>query len=114
LFAQARAKELVDAALDGRNPASITRVRLSNKSYTAEAARVIGKALEAMTNVTEVRTRWYTSTPQASMPVGLENRQQKSFLCCGTNFWDENKKSAVSGPSFPLDAVVRSKGLVQS
>ncbi|CAN0410462.1 unnamed protein product, partial [Ectocarpus sp. 12 AP-2014] len=46
---QARARELVDAALGDRDPASITRVRLSNKSYSAEAAKVIGEALEKMT-----------------------------------------------------------------
>ncbi|CAM9972839.1 unnamed protein product [Ectocarpus sp. 6 AP-2014] len=51
---EARARELVDAALGDRDPASITRVRLSNKSYSAEAAKVIGEALEKMTSVTEV------------------------------------------------------------
>eukprot|EP00903_Cladosiphon_okamuranus_P007786 g7535.t1 len=49
-----RARELVDAALGGRDPTSITKVRLSNKSYSAEAAKVIGEALGKMTSVTEV------------------------------------------------------------
>lgn len=53
-LAQPRARELVDAALGSRDPASITKVRLSNKSYSVEAAKVIGEALEKMTNVTEV------------------------------------------------------------
>lgn len=44
----------MDAALGGRDPASITKVRLSNKSYSPEAAAVIGEALKEMTSVTEV------------------------------------------------------------
>ncbi|CAM9761018.1 unnamed protein product [Pylaiella littoralis] len=51
---EARARELVDAALGDRDPASITKARLSNKSYSVEAAKVIGAALEKMTSVTEV------------------------------------------------------------
>lgn len=62
--AQARARELVDAALGDRDPASITRVRLSNKSYSAEAAKVIGEALEKMTSVTEVRALMVTVSTQ--------------------------------------------------
>lgn len=44
----------MDAALSGRDPASITKVRLSNKSYSPGAAAVIGEALKEMTSVTEV------------------------------------------------------------
>lgn len=51
---QVRAQELVDAALGDRDPTSVTRVRLSNKSYSAEAAAVIGEALQKMTSVSEV------------------------------------------------------------
>ena len=54
---QPRARELVDAALGSRDPTSITKVRLSNKSYSVEAAKVIGEALEKMTSVTEVSCR---------------------------------------------------------
>lgn len=51
---QARARELVDAALGERDPSSIVRVRLSNKSYSAEAAAVVAAVLKNMTGVTEV------------------------------------------------------------
>ena len=44
----------MEAALGGRDPASITKVRLSNKSYSPEAAGVIGEALKKMTSVIEV------------------------------------------------------------
>lgn len=55
---QARARELVDAALGDREIASITRVRLSNKSYSAEAAGVIAEALKQMISITEVPTEY--------------------------------------------------------
>lgn len=47
----------MDVALGSRDPTSITKVRLSNKSYSVEAAKVIGEALEKMTSVTEVNFR---------------------------------------------------------
>lgn len=61
--AQTRARELVDTALGGRNPVSITKVRLSNKSYSPEAAAVIGEALKEMTSVTEVIRSVHDLTP---------------------------------------------------
>lgn len=44
----------MEAELGERDPCTITRVRLSNKSYSAEAAAVIAGAVEKMTGVTEV------------------------------------------------------------
>ncbi|CAM9203950.1 unnamed protein product [Discosporangium mesarthrocarpum] len=51
---EARAKVLVEAALAGRSPDSITQVCLSNKSYDGQAAAVIAEALQKMKNIVEV------------------------------------------------------------
>ncbi|CAM9798593.1 unnamed protein product, partial [Choristocarpus tenellus] len=49
-----RAKALVEAGMAGRSPSSVTRVCLSNKSYSGEAAKVIAETLKTMENITEV------------------------------------------------------------
>lgn len=56
---QARARELVRNVLGSRDPTTITRVQLSNKSYSVGAAKVISETLKKMTNVTEVRLSIY-------------------------------------------------------